>query len=129
MRPSRAPTAAACRARFPRKFRASFTAASTRRAPGTYNITLKAATAQALAFPPLAYTVSPAINAELPRPEPNYTLLERLAVGQRRALNPSPADVGLTRPEHEMRQSMAAWPLLAAMIFLIGEALVRRLTF
>jgi hypothetical protein len=35
----------------------------------------------------------------------------------------------LTRPEHELRQSMAAWPLLAAMILLIGEALVRRLTF
>jgi hypothetical protein len=96
---------------------------------GTYNITLKAATAESLAFPPLAYTVSPAINAELPRPEPNYTLLERLASGSGGRLNPSPADVGLTRPEHEMRQSMAAWPLLAAMILLIGEALVRRLTF
>jgi uncharacterized protein YegL len=97
--------------------------------PGTYNITLKAATADALAFPPLAYTVSPAINAELPRPEPNYALLERLASGSGGRLNPSPADVGLTRPEHELRQSMAAWPLLAAMILLIGEALVRRLTF
>jgi len=96
---------------------------------GTYNIALKAATADALAFPPLAYTVSPAINAELPRPEPNYTLLERLASGSGGRLNPSPADVGLTRPEHELRQSMAAWPLLAAMIILIGEALVRRLTF
>ena len=96
---------------------------------GTYNITLKAATAEALAFPPLAYTVSPAINAELPRPEPNYTLLERLASGSGGRLNPSPADVGLTRPEHELRQSIAAWPLLAAMILLIGEALVRRLTF
>jgi len=70
-----------------------------------------------------------AINAELPRPEPNYTLLERLASGSGGRLNPSPADVGLTRPEHELRQSMAAWPLLAAMIILIGEALVRRLTF
>ncbi len=97
--------------------------------PGTYNIALKAATADALAFPPLAYTVSPAINAELPRPEPNYALLERLASGSGGRLNPSPADVGLTRPEHELRQSMAAWPLLAAMILLIGEALVRRLTF
>ena len=97
--------------------------------PGTYNIALKAATAGALAFPPLAYTVSPAINAELPRPEPNYALLERLASNSGGRLNPSPADVGLTRPEHELRQSMAAWPLLAAMILLIGEALVRRLTF
>lgn len=96
---------------------------------GTYNIALKAATADALAFPPLAYTVSPAIRAELPRPEPNYTLLERLASGSGGRLNPSPSDVGLTRPEHELRQSMAAWPLLAAMILLIGEALVRRLTF
>jgi Ca-activated chloride channel homolog len=96
---------------------------------GTYNITLKAATADALAFPPLAYTVSPAINAELPRPEPNYALLERLAAGSGGRLNPSPGDVGLTRPEHEVRQSLAAWPLLAAMILLIGEALVRRLTF
>ncbi|MGH7914823.1 MAG: VWA domain-containing protein, partial [Candidatus Binataceae bacterium] len=96
---------------------------------GTYNIALKAATAEALAFPPLAYTVSPAIKAELPRPEPNYALLERLASGSGGRLNPSPADVGLTHPEHELRRSMAAWPLLAAMIVLIGEALVRRLTF
>ncbi|HTQ23875.1 MAG TPA: VWA domain-containing protein [Candidatus Binataceae bacterium] len=97
--------------------------------PGTYNITLKASTAEALAFPPLAYTVSPAIDAELPRPEPNYTLLERLASASGGRLNPSTADVGLTRPEHETRQSMATWPLFAAMILLIGEALVRRLTF
>jgi Ca-activated chloride channel homolog len=97
--------------------------------PGTYNITLKAATADALPFPPLAYTLSPAIDAELPRPAPNYTLLERLAAGSGGRLNPSPSEVGLTWPEHEERQSMAAYPLLAAMIVLIAEALVRRLTF
>lgn len=97
--------------------------------PGTYNIALKAATAEALPFPPLAYTVSPAVNAELPRPEPNYTLLERLASATGGRLNPSPADVGLTRPEHEITQSLAAYPLLAAMVILICEALVRRLTF
>ncbi len=97
--------------------------------PGTYNIALKAATAEALAFPPLAYTVSPALNAELPRPEPNYTLLERLASESGGRLNPSPADVGLTRPESESRESMASWPLMAAMILLIGEALIRRLTY
>jgi Ca-activated chloride channel family protein len=97
--------------------------------PGTYHISLKAATAQPLAFPPLAYTVSPAIDAELPRPQPNYTLLESLASGSGGRLNPSPGDVGLTHPEHETRQSMAAWPLLAAMILLICEALVRRLTY
>jgi Ca-activated chloride channel homolog len=97
--------------------------------PGTYNIALKAATAEALPFPPLAYTLSPAVDAELPRPEPNYTLLERLASGSGGRLNPSPADVGLTRPEHEVRQSMLAYPLLAAMIILIAEAFIRRLTF
>jgi Ca-activated chloride channel homolog len=97
--------------------------------PGTYNISLKAAIAQPLAFPPLAYTVSPAINAELPRPQPNYTLLQSLASGSGGRLNASPGDVGLTHPEHEARQSMAAWPLLTAMILLIGEALVRRLTY
>ncbi|HZO81803.1 MAG TPA: VWA domain-containing protein [Candidatus Binataceae bacterium] len=97
--------------------------------PGTYNIALKAATADALPFPPLAYTVSPAVNAELPRPQPNYTLLERLASATGGRLNPSPADVGLTRPEHEITQSMAAYPLFFAMVLVIGEALVRRLTF
>ena len=97
--------------------------------PGTYNISLKAATAQALAFPPLAYTVSPATNAELPRPQPNYTLLESLASATGGRLNASPGDVGLTHPEHEARQSVAAWPLLLAMILLIGEALIRRLTY
>ncbi len=97
--------------------------------PGTYNIALKAETAEPLAFPPLAYTVSPALNAELPRPEPNYTLLERLAAESGGRLNPSPADVGLTRPESESRASIASWPLMAAMILLIGEALIRRLTY
>jgi hypothetical protein len=97
--------------------------------PGTYRIELKATTADARPFPPLAYTVSPAVDAELPRPEPNYTLLEHLASATGGRLNPSPADLVLTHPEHEITESMAAYPLLAAMILLIGEALIRRLTF
>jgi von Willebrand factor type A domain len=96
---------------------------------GTYHIELKATTKDARPFPPLAYTVSPAVDAELPRPEPNYTLLEHLASATGGRLNPSAADLVLTHPEHEITESMAAYSLLAAMILLIGEALVRRLTF
>lgn len=97
--------------------------------PGTYHIELKAAAAGARPFPPLAYTVSPAVDAELPRPEPNYTLLEHLASATGGRLNPSPADLVLTHPEHEITESLMAYPLLAAMILIIGEALIRRLTF
>ena len=128
-RPSRAPTAAACRARFPRKCRASFTAASTRRArarttsrsrrpPPRRSPSRRSRTRSAPRSTPSCRARSPTTRCSSASPS-----------GSGGRLNPSPADVGLTRPEHELRQSMAAWPLLAAMILLIGEALVRRLTF
>jgi Ca-activated chloride channel homolog len=97
--------------------------------PGTYYIELKSPHADKRTFPPLAYTVSPAVNAEVPRPAPNYGLLEHLASATGGRLNSSPRDVELTRPTIEQRQSYGFYPLLAAMILLIGEALVRRLTF
>ncbi len=97
--------------------------------PGTYYIELKSPHGGDHTFPPLAYSVSPAVNAELPRPEPNYGLLERLASASGGRLNPSPRDVELTRPTIEQRQSFSSYPLVAAMVLLIGEALIRRLTF
>ena len=57
--------------------------------PGTYYIKLKPPPGGAQTFPPLAYTVSPAINAEMPRPAPNYGLLEHLASATGGRLNPS----------------------------------------
>src|SRR5712692_3387377 len=79
-------------------------------------------------FPPLAYTVCPAAFAELPRPEPNYSLLERLASATGGRLNPAPGEISIARPALERRESLSSWFLLAAMLLLIGEALVRRLT-
>jgi len=96
--------------------------------PGTYYMEVKSADAKQSPFPPLAYTVSPAANAELPRPQPNYGLLEHLASGTGGRLNPSTEDVDLTRPTLERRQALDRYLIIAAMLLLIGEALVRRLT-
>lgn len=95
---------------------------------GTYYIELKPAGIKPRTFPPLAYTVSPAALAELPQPEPNYSLLERLASATGGRLNPGPGEISIARPTLERRESLSSWFLLAAMLLLIGEALVRRLT-
>ncbi len=68
------------------------------------------------------------MNAELPRPEPNYALLEQLASATGGRLNPATSDLEITRPTMETRQPFDGYLVLAAMIMLIGEALVRRLT-
>ena len=44
-------------------------------------------------------------------------------------LNPSPGELALSRPEFERTTSMSKYLIFAAMLLLIGEALVRRLTF
>jgi Ca-activated chloride channel homolog len=97
--------------------------------PGTYYITLKGAGGDAPAFPPLAYTVRPALNNEMPQPAPNYALLEHLASATGGRLNPAVSDIGADRPASEQITSMSAWFIIAAMILLIAEALIRRLTF
>jgi uncharacterized membrane protein len=96
--------------------------------PGTYYIEVKSSDAKATVLPPLAYTVSPSVTAEVPRPEPNYGLLEGLASATGGRLNPSTSDLEITRPTIEKRASLDAYLIVAAMILLIGEALVRRLT-
>jgi Ca-activated chloride channel family protein len=96
--------------------------------PGTYYIEVKSADSKATQLPPLAYTVSAAVTAELPRPEPNYALLEQLASATGGRLNPSTSDLEITRPTLERRESLDPFLVVAAMILLIGEALVRRLT-
>jgi Ca-activated chloride channel homolog len=97
--------------------------------PGTYYIELRSpAGANAQKFPPLAYTVSPAVRAELPRPEPNYGLLEKLASATGGRLNPQAAAIRLARPTLERRESLNWYLIVTAMILLIGEALIRRLT-
>src|ERR1019366_8338638 len=96
--------------------------------PGTYYLEIKSADSKAPPLPPLAYTVSPAVTAELPRPEPNYALLEQLASATGGRLNPSTSDVEIARPILERREALDAYLVVTAMILLIGEALVRRLT-
>ena len=68
------------------------------------------------------------MNAELPRPEPNYGLLEHLASATGGRLNPTIAEVATERPRIERRESVNQFLIVAAMVLLIGEALVRRLT-
>ncbi len=97
---------------------------------GVYFITLKSTPgAKEQTFPSLGYTVSPAAFAETPRSEPNYGLLEHLASATGGRLNPEPGDLALARPTLEHRATLSAWPIAAAIVLLIAEALVRRLTF
>jgi len=96
---------------------------------GTYNIELASPHAADHTFPPLAYTVSPAVYAEVPRPAPNYALLENLATATGGKLNPTPGELSLSRPKFEHTTSLSPWLMLCGMVFVIAEALVRRLTF
>ncbi len=95
---------------------------------GNYYFEVRSPAGKDKKFPPLAYTVSPSVTAELPRPEPNYGLLEHLASATGGRLNPTPAEVVTSRATIERRVSMDPYLVVAAMIILIGEALVRRLT-
>ena len=97
--------------------------------PGNYYIQLRPPTGSDQTFPPLAYTVSPAIDAESPRPAPNYGLLEHLASATGGRLNPSPDELTTSRPHFEQTASFSPWLIVTAMILLIAEALIRRLTF
>jgi hypothetical protein len=97
-------------------------------APGNYYFEVRSPAGKDKKFPPLAYTVSPSVSAESPRPEPNYGLLEHLASATGGRLNPTPKEVVTGRPMLERRVSMDSYLLLTAMIILICEALVRRLT-
>ena len=96
---------------------------------GTYNIELTSPHAADHNFPPLAYTVSPAVYAEVPRPAPNYALLEYLAAATDGKLNPTIGQLALSRPRFEQTTSLSPWLILCGMILVIAEALVRRLTF
>ncbi len=97
--------------------------------PGNYYIQLRPAAGADQTFPPLAYTVSPSINVESPRPAPNYGLLEHLAAATGGRLNPAPDELAASRPRFEQTASFSPWLILAAMFLLIAEALIRRLTF
>jgi Ca-activated chloride channel homolog len=97
--------------------------------PGNYYIELKPPPGSDQTFPPLAYTVSAAIDAESPRPAPNYGLLEHLASATGGRLNPSPDELAMSRPQFEHTASFTPWLVVTAMILLIIEALIRRLTF
>jgi Ca-activated chloride channel homolog len=96
---------------------------------GTYYIELiSGANGKQRPFPPLAYTVSPAAFAELPRRRPNYDLLERLSAATGGRLNPPLAEAVMARPLFKHRVGFSQPLLAAAMLLLIAEALVRRLT-
>jgi Ca-activated chloride channel homolog len=96
---------------------------------GTYNIELTVPHAADHNFPPLAYTVSPAVYDEVPRPVPNYALLDSLAAGTGGKLNPKPDQLSLTRSKFEHITSLSSWLMLCGIVLVIAEALVRRLTY
>ncbi|MBV8451213.1 MAG: VWA domain-containing protein [Deltaproteobacteria bacterium] len=96
---------------------------------GTYNIELISPHVADHGFPPLAYTVSPAVYAEVPRPAPNYGLLENLAAATGGKLNPASDQLSLSRPKFEQTTSLSSWLMLCGMVLVIAEVLLRRLTF
>jgi len=96
---------------------------------GTYNIELISPHVADHSFPPLAYTVSPAVYAEVPRSAPNYGLLENLAAATGGKLNPASDQLSLSRPKFEQTTSLSSWLMLCGMVLVIAEVLVRRLTF
>jgi Ca-activated chloride channel family protein len=96
--------------------------------PGTYQLELRSRGGKKQAFPPLAYTVSPAVLAELPRPFPNYDLLEQLASATGGRLNPDPGEIALARPKLHQKTPLGHNLLIAAMLLVVAEAMVRRLT-
>jgi len=97
--------------------------------PGNYYIQIRPPSGSDETFPPLAYTVSPTIDAEAPRPMHNYGLLEQLASATGGRLNPSVDELATSRPHFEHTASFSPWLIVTAMILLIAEALIRRLTF
>ena len=98
-------------------------------AAGNYYIELRSGqSGKERPFPSLAYTVSPAAFAELPRQRPNYDLLEHLAAATGGRLNPQISELKMARPEFKHSEGFAQQLLAAAMLLLIGEAIVRRLT-
>jgi Ca-activated chloride channel family protein len=97
--------------------------------PGNYYIQIRPPSGSDETFPPLAYTVSPTIDAEAPRPTPNYGVLEQLASATGGRLNPSGDELATSRPHFEHTASFSPWLIVTAMILLIAEALIRRLTF
>ncbi len=110
--------------RAPGEFTASFAAPR----PGVYTIELQGAAARTTALAPLGYALSPAVAAEIPRPEPNYLLLERIARMTDGSFNPRIAALpGLQRKVAE-RTSLTRYFVVAAMLLLVAEALLRRRT-
>ncbi len=97
--------------------------------PGTYNIELTSRRGDAHSFPPLAFSVSPAVYAEVPRPSPNYALLDHLASATAGRLNPAPDSAGIKRQIAVRTTPLSSWLVVSAMCLMIVEALIRRLTF
>ncbi len=96
--------------------------------PGVYRITFKSSAERGgLSVPPLAYSVSPSVLAEIPRPNPNYALLERLASATSGRFNPDLREISLTRSTLEKRVSARPFLLALAMLMMVVEAFTRRL--
>jgi Ca-activated chloride channel family protein len=97
--------------------------------PGTYNIEFTTRRGDSPRFPPLAFSVSPAVYAEVPRPSPNYTLLEYLASATGGRLNPNLDSARIRRETLVRATPLSSWLVVSAMFLVILEALIRRLTF
>jgi Mg-chelatase subunit ChlD len=80
----------------------------------------------AITDPPLGYTIPTSASGERPRREPNWPLLETLAMRTGGRLNPRPADVSPS-PVPSRAEPLAPLLLGAASLVFLAELIARRL--
>lgn len=105
----------------PGHYRAAFPT----REPGNFRIELRGPRGP-ITRPPLGYTVTSAINAERPRPEPDWALLDEIARATGGKVDPKPGEIAAV---HGTAETIPLAPqLLPAAVFLfIADLVTRRL--
>jgi len=93
--------------------------------PGDYRVELRGSQG-AITETPLGFTIPSAAIGEIPRREPNWTLLETLARETGGEVNPKPEHVE-PAPTPETRTPLAPMLLAIALILFLLELIVRRL--
>ncbi len=95
------------------------------RTPGDYRIEIRGPRG-AITQSPLGYSLSPALNAERPRSELNWPLLEELAHATGGRMNPAPGEI-IPAPAPSKPVPLALDLLPMAILLFIADLVVRRL--
>lgn len=95
------------------------------RTPGDYRIEIRGPRS-AITQSPLGYSLSPALNAERPRSEPNWPLLEELAHATGGRVSPAPGEI-VSTPAPAKPTPLALDLLPTAILLFVADLVVRRL--